>query len=363
MPSIAARYGLESVSYYMVGISRLPGLERVVKLSSNESPLGMSPHAARAARLSVSKSHLYPEAGNDVLRTAVAGFFDLDPRKIVFGPGSDELLTRIVGTFAGHGDEVVFSCNAYMQFPIYAMRAGATPVAAPDRDLHHSVDGLLGCVTKRTRVVIVANPDNPSGTYLSDNEIRRLRKGLPENVLLIIDAAYDEYACADDYQSAIGLVENHDNIVVTRTFSKVFGLAGLRIGWCYGPAEVVDMLERIGPSFPTNAVAAAAALAAIEDEEHTRRVLVHNRKWLNWFSEQLRALGLTVYPSQTNFVLVRFPETPDKSAVAAYEYLLAHGIIPRKFAVDGFDDKLRFTIGRAKQMQKAANLLGSFLAH
>lgn len=362
MPSITPRHGLESVGFYMVGISKLPGFNRVAKLSSNESPLGMSPRAAHAARLAVAKSHLYPEVDTDVLGIAIAENFDLDAKNIAFGPGSDELLTRIVGTFAGHGDEVIFSRNAYMQFPIYAKRAGAMSVAAPDQDFQHNVDSLLNCVTGRTRVVIIANPDNPSGTYLPDDEIRRLRKVLPDNVLLIVDAAYDEYAYADDYHSATSLVENHDNIVVTRTFSKVFGMAGLRIGWCYGPANVIDMLERIGPSFPTNVVAAEAALTAVRDTAHTQRVLAYNRKWLCWFSDKLRALGLTVYPSQTNFVLVRFPESGDKSAAAAYEHLLSQGIIPRKFAVDNFGDKLRFTIGRAKEMQKAANVLASFLA-
>ncbi len=362
MSKVSPRHGLSDIGYYMVGISKLPGFDKVAKLSSNESPLGMSRKAVQAAKAALAKSHLYPEVDGEDLRAAIADHFDLEPGRIAFGPGSDELLLRLVTSFVGAGDEVVFSKNAYMQFPIYAKRGGAKPVAAPDRDFHHCVDSLLANVTDRTKVMIIANPDNPSGTYLPSVEVRRLRRELPGHVLLIIDAAYEEYALAPDYESGTNLVSACDNVVVTRTFSKIFGMAGLRLGWCYGPPEIIDLLERVGPSFPTNVAASAAALAALHDREHTRRVLDHNAKWLGWFSERLQRIGLKVYPSQTNFVLVGFPGENGKTATLANSYLQAAGIIARQFAVPGFEDKLRFTIGTGSEMRKAASALGRFLA-
>ena len=361
-PGPAPRPGLAEIDYYMVGISKLPGFAQVIKLSSNESPLGASPRALAAASAAMAEAHLYPEVDMERLQETLAQEFGLDPAGIAFGPGSDELLTRLVATYAGPGEEVVHSAHAYMQFPIYAKRAGAAPVAAPDRDFRHDVDSLLACVTARTRVVIVANPDNPSGTHLSGAEIRRLRAGLPERVLLIVDAAYDEYADQPDYESATALVAAGGNVVVTRTFSKVFGLAGLRLGWCYGPPEVIDLLNRIGPSFPVNVAANAAGLAALADRAFTAEVLAHNAKWRAWFAAALSDLGLKVYPSQTNFLLVAFPGTNGKSAEAADAFLNARGIIPRRFAVADFEDKLRFTVGRDWQMEKTAAALAEFLS-
>ncbi|MEM7172727.1 MAG: histidinol-phosphate transaminase [Pseudomonadota bacterium] len=361
MSSIQPCPGLNDVDYYMVGISKLPGFDRVVKLSSNESALGPSPLAVAAASQAMAEAHRYPEVETEQLRDALAAHFDLQAARITFGPGSDELLTRLVNTFAGPGDEVIHSAHAYMQFPIYAKTAGATPVAADDENFRHSVDGLLNCVSKRTKIVIVANPDNPSGTHLSDVEIRRLRKALPTGVLLIVDAAYDEYAWADDYRSATAMVEERDDVVVTRTFSKVFGLAGLRLGWCYGTPDIVDILERIGPSFPVNLAARQAGLAALADRDHTRAVLRHNTSVGQKFSQDLTDLGLEVFPSQTNFVLVRFPDQKIKTAAAANRFLLDRGIIARQFAVADFEDKLRFTIGLEDEMEAAYSALGDFM--
>ena len=280
---------------------------------------------------------------------------------MAFGPGSDELLARVVNTFAGPGEELIHSKNAYMQFPIYAMLAGATPVAAKDRDFHYDVDAILAQVNDRTRVVLIANPDNPSGTYLSATEVRRLHASLPENVLLIIDAAYEEFADQDDYESGTRLVHEFDNVIVTRTFSKVYGMAGLRLGWCYGPAWAVDILTRIGPSFPINTAAFAAGIAAVRDTDHVETVLAHNKKWITEFTHQLTDLGLRVYPSQTNFMLVEFPSAPGKTAADANVWLNQHGIIPRQFALEDFNNKLRFTVGENAGMEKTIVVLKEFL--
>jgi histidinol-phosphate aminotransferase len=359
--TITPKEALASVEYYMVGISKLPGWDQPIKLSSNESALGMSQAAVTAAQQAIQASHLYPEVDTETLAEVLAERYRLEPARMAFGPGSDELLARVVNTFAGPGEELIHSKNAYMQFPIYAMLAGATPVAANDRDFHYDVDAILAQVNDRTRVVLIANPDNPSGTYLSATEVRRLHAGLPENVLLIIDAAYEEFADQDDYESGTRLVHEFDNVIVTRTFSKVYGMAGLRLGWCYGPAWAVDILTRIGPSFPINTAAFAAGIAAVRDTDHVETVLAHNKKWITEFTHQLTDLGLRVYPSQTNFMLVEFPSAPGKTAADANVWLNQHGIIPRQFALEDFNNKLRFTVGENAGMEKTIVVLKEFM--
>ena len=270
--TISAKSGLVDVDYYMVGISQLPGIEKPIKLSSTESVLGMSPAAQRAATGAIATSNLYLEFDTQALAEVLGAHYSLMPDAITFGPGSDELLQRIVNAFCGPGEELVHSKNAYMQFPIYAKVAGATPIAADDNDLRYDVDSIINHVTDKTRVVLIANPDNPSGTYLTSAEIRRLHENLPSNVLLVVDAAYEEFAAAPDYESATQLVHEFENVIVTRTFSKVYGMAGLRLGWCYGPTWIIDLLTRIGPSFPVNSVAFAAGIEAIKDQQHVREV-------------------------------------------------------------------------------------------
>ena len=359
--AISPKQALASVDYYMVGISKLPGWDQPIKLSSNESALGMSPAAIAAAQQAMPKSHLYPEVDTEMLAQAIASRYDLDPACMAFGPGSDEVLQRLVNTFAGPGEELIHSKNAYMQFPIYAMLAGATPVAAEDRDFHYDVDAILSKVNSNTRVVLIANPDNPSGTHLSSQDIRRLHAGLPDNVLLIVDAAYEEFAFEADYESATRLVHEFENVIITRTFSKVYGMAGLRLGWCYGPAWVVDILTKIGPSFPVNTAAYAAGIAAVKDTGHVDQVLAHNRKWITELSRQFSSFGLRVYPSQTNFILVAFPENGNKTAHQANVFLNQNGIIPRQFAVADFNNKLRFTVGDDEGMEKTIEVLGRFM--
>ena len=355
--NISAKPQLESIDYYMVGISKLPGHDQVIKLSSNESALGMSPMAVKAAKESIDNGHLYPEIDTDKITNEIATQFNLDNLRITFGPGSDELLQRIVNTFSGPGQELVHSENAYMQFPIYAKLAGATPVAASDNDFHYDVDAILEKVTEKTRIVLIANPDNPSGTYLSAKEVRRLHSALDPQVLLIVDAAYEEFALVDDYESATNLVHEFDNVIVTRTFSKVYGMAGLRLGWAYGPHWAIDLLTKIGPSFPVNTAAFAAGLEALRDLTHTNEVIAHNRQWIRSFTQELSNLGLKVYPSETNFLLVCFPPSCGLSANEVNKYLNQHGIIPRQFAVPAFSDKLRFTIGTDDEMEKTLKVL------
>ena len=359
--TITPKQGLSSIDYYMVGISKLPGWDEPIKLSSNESVLGMSPAAIDAAQQAIQSSHLYPEVDTENLAEALAERYQLKTSYMAFGPGSDEVLQRIVNTFAGPGQELVYSRFAYMQFPIYAKVAGATPVAADDSDFHYDVDKIVSCITENTRIVLLANPDNPSGTYLSGTEMRRLHASLPGNVLLIIDSAYDEFACEDDYESATNLVHEFDNVIVTRSFSKVYGMAGLRLGWCYGHPDLIDVMTKIGPSFPINTAAFAAGIEAVKDNTHVEKVLTHNRKWIDELSQQFTSMGLKVYPSQTNFILVEFPNVAGKTAAEANSWLNDNGIIPRQFAVDEFNNKLRFTVGKDDGMHKTIAVMQKFL--
>ena len=359
--SISPKPILESIDYYMVGISKLEGFKTPIKLSSNESALGMSPKARAASLKAIDRSYLYPEVDTEQLAEAIGQRYQLHPQRMAFGPGSDELLQRIVNTFAGPGEELIHSKNAYMQFPIYAKLAGATPIAADDVDFHYSVDLILDKITERTRIVLLANPDNPSGTYLSGSEVRRLHQALPDNVLLIIDAAYEEYARVDDYESGTQLVHEFENVIVTRTFSKVHGMAGLRLGWCYGPEWVIELLTRIGPSFPVNCVAFSAGIASIEDHQHTDKVLNHNEHWTKILIDEFSQLGLKTYPSQTNFVLVGFPSHCGRTADETNRYLNANGIIPRQFALPDFANKLRFTVGTDEQMQRTIEVMQQYM--
>jgi histidinol-phosphate aminotransferase len=359
--TISPKQALAAVDFYMVGISKLPGWDQPVKLSSNESVLGMSPAAIEAAKKVIESSHLYPEVDTEKLAETLADRYQLEPERMAFGPGSDEVLQRVVNTFAGPGQELVHSKNAYMQFPIYAKVAGATPVAADDRDFHYNVDSILSKVNENTRIVLLANPDNPSGTCLAGAEMRRLHAALPDNVLLIIDSAYEEFANQDDYESGTHLVHEFDNVIVTRSFSKVYGMAGLRLGWCYGPVWAIDVMTKIGPSFPVNTASFAAGIAAVKDTAHVDKVLSHNRKWINQLTREFTDMGLKVYPSQTNFVLVQFLSEPGKTAAEANSWLNENGIIPRQFAVEDFNNKLRFTVGEDVGMQKTIETLRAFM--
>ena len=359
--TISPKQALASIDYYMVGISKLDGWDQPVKLSSNESILGMSPAAIEAAQRAITTSHLYPEVDTEALAEALAERYQLEPARMAFGPGSDEVLQRIVNTFAGPGQELLHSKNAYMQFPIYAKVAGATPVAADDNDFQYDVDSILSKVNEKTRIVLLANPDNPSGTYLSGSEMRRLHASLPNNVLLIVDSAYDEFASQADYESATVLVHEFDNVMVTRSFSKVYGMAGLRLGWCYAPASAIDVLTKIGPSFPINTASFAAGIAAVKDTDHVNHVLAHNRKWIDELSRQFQSMGLKVYPSQTNFILVEFPSEAGRTAAEANSWLNQNGIIPRQFAVEDFNDKLRFTVGDDDGMEKTIAVMRVFM--
>ena len=315
------------------------------------------PIAAAAAGL-----ERYPDGQATKLRTAIAHRYGLDPARIVCGSGSDELLSLLARAYLGPGDEGLYTAHGFLVYRIAILTNGATPVIAPEKNLTADVDAILERVTERTRVVFLANPNNPTGTYLGIEEVRRLRAGLRGDILLVLDAAYAEYVGRNDYEAGIELVATTDNTVMTRTFSKIHGLAGLRIGWAYCPANVADTLNRIRGPFNLSSPAIAAGAAAIADAAHMEAAKAHNDKWLAAVSREISALGLKVTPSVANFVLMHFPAGSSRTASGADDYLKSKGIIVRKVGAYGFPNALRMTIGSEDDNRRAIAALKDYMA-
>ena len=361
MTAPTPRPGILDISPYVGGESKLAGVDRVIKLSSNEGALGPSPRAIAAYQAVASEMHRYPDGHAVALRKALAALHGIDVERIVCGNGSDDVLQLLVRAYAGPGDEVLYSRHGFLIYSIAALSCGATPVAADEVDLTASVDHLLAAVTPRTRIVFLANPNNPTGTYLTVSEVQRLRDGLPSDVLLVLDAAYAEFVSRNDYSPGIELVDAGDNVVMTRTFSKLYGMGGMRLGWAYCPAAIADVLNRIRGPFNVSGAALAAGLAAVEDTGFADLARRHNDYWLPWLTGELTQLGLEVIPSVANFVLVRFPPEPRRDALAADEFLRSKGIIVRRVASYGLPDCLRITIGRDDELRAVVDAVTEFL--
>ncbi len=355
------RPGILDIAPYIPGDSKAEGHAEPIKLASNESSLGPSPRAVAAYRATAERLHRYPDGASADLRAALAKHHGLDRDRIVIGNGSDELIGLLTKAYAGPGDEVLFTEHAFAMYPIATLAAGAKPVIAKEKNLRADVDALIARLSDRTRIVFQANPNNPTGSYVTKDEVERLHKALPERVLLVIDAAYAEYVTRNDYTAGVDLAEKAGNVVMTRTFSKIYGLAGLRLGWMYGPAPVVDAINRTRGPFNVTLPAQAAGVAALADVAHVDQARTLNDHWLPWFSAQAASLGLEVPPSVGNFVLVRFPRQNGKDANAANDFLLKRGIILRKVAGYGLPDCLRVTIGSETEMRATVAALGDFV--
>ncbi|MCJ8144406.1 histidinol-phosphate transaminase [Ancylobacter sp. A5.8] len=354
------RPGVLAIEAYVPGKAHAGGAAKVYKLSANENPLGPSPKAV-AAFHGADALEFYPDGSATKLREAIGKTYGLDPARLVCGTGSDELITLLALAFAGPGDEVLYSQYGFLVYRIATLAAGATPVIAPERDYHSDVDALLAAVTPATRVVFLANPNNPTGTYLPFDEIKRLQQGLPPNVLLALDAAYAEYVRRNDYEAGIELVATCQNVVMLRTFSKIHGLAALRVGWMYGPAEVIDAVNRVRGAFNVSAAGIAAATAAIEDAAHVEAAVAHNERWGSWLTTELIALGLKVTPSVANFLLVHFPLEPGKTSKEADAFLMERGLILRRVDSYGIPTALRLTIGTEEANHALVAALRDFM--
>ncbi|CAK0743124.1 Histidinol-phosphate aminotransferase [uncultured Gammaproteobacteria bacterium] len=348
MSALIPRPGILDVAPYIGGEAQAEGVTRLIRLASNEGAFGPSPAAMIAYKELAGDIHRYPDGGCVKLCQALGKQFGVDSDRIVCGSGSDELLSLLARAYAGPGDEVLYSAHGFLMYPIAARTVGATPVSAPERDLTADVDALLAAVTPRTRILFLANPNNPTGSYLTRGQLARLHAGLPGNVLLVVDAAYSEFVTEADYSDGLELVEAAENVVMTRTFSKMYGLGGLRLGWCYAKPEVIGVLNRVRGPFNVTSAAQAAGVAALADTDFVEKCRTHNTQCREWFSAQLRQLGLTVYPSVGNFVLVNF--APWGQAEAVRLHLKARGILIRQMGVYGLPGCLRMTIGTQEEM-------------
>lgn len=360
MHTVKPRPGILDIVPYVPGNVDNADPDLAVYLASNESPLGASPRAIEAYIALNQKLHRYPDSSSRALRNAIGAKYGLPAEQIICGNGSERLIDLLARAYAGPGDEVLYSQYGFIMYPICAHAAGARPVTATERNFTTDVDALLATVTEHTRIVFLANPNNPTGTYISATEVKRLRDRLPDNVLLVIDSAYAEYVEAPDYSAGYELVDSESaNTVVLHTFSKIYGLAALRLGWAYCPPQIADVLNRIRGSFSITAPAQAAGVAALQDEEHLNKTLTHNRQWLPWLSEALKALGLEVIPSVGNFVLIRFHNADQ--CRAAHRELLSKGVILRPVSGYGLPEALRITVGNEHENRACIEALQAFM--
>ncbi|NAZ36001.1 histidinol-phosphate transaminase [Rubellimicrobium sp. CFH 75288] len=353
---IVPQPGIMDIALYEGGASRLEGKTNVLKLSSNENPLG-PPEAAREAFARAARDlHRYPSTDHAELRAAIGEVWGLDPGRIVCGVGSDEIITFLCQAYAGPGDEVIHTEHGFLMYRISALAAGATPVEVPERDRTTDVDAILAACTARTRLVFVANPNNPTGTMIGEAELRRLAEGLPEGALLVLDGAYAEYV--EGYDAGAALIAGRDNVVMTRTFSKIYGLGGLRVGWGYGPRAVIDVLNRVRGPFNLSTAALMAAEAAVRDRAWVTRCRAENARWRDWLARTLAEMGVPSDVSTANFVLARFADPAEAEACDAH--LRSEGIIVRRVAGYKLPHCLRITVGDEASCRRVAHAIGQF---
>lgn len=357
--TVMPRPSILSVEPYVGGESKIPGVNRIVKLSSNEGAFGPPPGAIEAIRAMAAEAHRYPDGSGKAIREAIGARFGLDPARIVVGNGSDELLALLILAYGGEGTDIVMSAHGFLMYEITGRWAGCQIVKVPEKNLTTDVDGMLAAVGPRTRLVFLANPNNPTGSILPQAEVDRLRAGLREDILLVLDSAYAEYVSRPDYDAGAKLVDASGNTVMTRTFSKIFGMGGMRLGWAYAPASVVDVLSRVRGPFNVNAAAMAAGVAALAEKGWIEQSVAHNTEWRGKVTSGLEAAGIKVWPSEGNFILADFG-TPAK-AKAADDAMKARGLIVRAMGGYGLGSCLRITIGTAEECTMVIEALTAFM--
>lgn len=355
--------GVLDIAAYVPGKSKGSHGKTVHKLSSNETPLGTSATVSPAVDHVIRNLELYPDGAATELREAIGDIYGLNPDRIICGAGSDEVLSMLANAYLAPGDEAIYSEHGFLVYDIAIRAAGATPVVAPETDLSTDVDAILERVTERTKMVFIANPNNPTGTYLPYEEVKRLHESLPAHVLLVLDAAYGEYVRRNDYESGIELAATSENVFMTRTFSKIYGLANLRVGWGFGPAHIIDALNRIRGPFNMSGVAIAAGIAAVRDRDFVAKSVDHNEKWLPWVTNELEEIGLKVTPSVGNFILVHFPDQDGQRAKDADAYLLERGCVLRMVGNYGLPNAIRMTIGSEEANRTVVAHLRDFLTN
>ncbi len=361
MNGLIPRPWINKLDVYEGGKSQAKDIAEPIKLSSNESALGPSPKAVAAYIAEADKLHRYPDAVYHDLRVALSERHNINPEQIICGVGSDEILKLACRAYLAPGDEVIYSKHSFMMYPIATTSFGGIPVEVDDTDYTANVENILAAITERTRIIFLANPNNPTGTYISAEQVDYLWQNIPDNILLVLDCAYAEFVSEDDYQAGIELVQKSTNVLMTRTFSKLYGLAALRLGWGYTCPEVASILDRIRDPFNVPAPTQVAGVAAIKDVQFEEKAFTHNAQELAYLRAELKAIGLEPLPSVANFILIRFPEQKHKSASAANDFLLEHGYILRWLPKHDLDDCLRLTVGTRGQNKAVIGLLKEFL--
>jgi histidinol-phosphate aminotransferase len=348
--------GIMQIALYQGGQSKIEGVADVVKLSSNENPFGPSDKAKEAFARAAHQLHRYPSTDHLSLRRAIAEVHGLDVDKIICGVGSDEIITFLCQAYAGPGDEVIHTEHGFSMYRISTLAAGATPVEVPEVDRTVDVDAILAACTDRTKMVFIANPANPTGTFVTGDEITRLADGLPAQTILVLDGAYAEYV--DGFDGGAAMVEARENVVMTRTFSKVYGLGGLRIGWGYGPQAIIDVLNRVRGPFNLADVQLDTAEAALRDRDYLNKCLTENARLRVWLSEALAELGVPSDTSYTNFILARFNSPEEADACDAH--LKQSGLIVRRVAGYKLPDCLRITVGDEASCRRVVHAIRGF---
>jgi histidinol-phosphate aminotransferase len=356
MSKIKPQPGIDLITLYEGGAAALVGISNVVKLSSNENPFGPSNNAVEAFRRVSHDLHRYPSSDQAALRIAIADAHNLDADRIICGVGSDEVISFLCQAYAGLGDEVIHTEHGFALYRICALAASATPVEVKERERITDVDAILNACTLRTRLVFIANPNNPTGTMISEAEIIQLADALPEHVLLVLDGAYAEYISGFD--GGAKLVESRENVFMTRTFSKLYGLGGLRVGWGYGPKDIIKNLNRIRGPFNLSAASLAAAEAAVADKKYIEKCRLENNRLRTWLAEALAEHGVVSDTSMTNFILARF--AAQEEATSCDAYLKSQGLIVRQVSGYKLPNCLRVTIGDESACRRVAHAVGQF---
>ena len=354
------RDSVMQIAAYVGGEHKLPGVNRVLKLSANEGAFGPPPGAIAAYAKIASEIHRYPDGGSGELRRGIGSHFGLDPDRIVCGTGSDELIGHLCHIYGGAGTDILMSMHGFTMYQIAGTYACSRVLKVPERELCTDVDAMLAAVTPETTMVFVAHPNNPTGSLLPQSEMQRLHDGLPAHVLLVIDSAYAEYVEAADYDAGIELVNASDNVVMLRTFSKVYGLGGMRVGWAYAPPGVIDAINRVRGVFNVNLAAQAAALAALAEPGWVAKCKTHNSEWRTKLAAAITKSGARVWPTEGNFLLVDFATA--EAAKAADAFLRSRGIIVRGMAAYDLPQCLRMTVGTAEECGMVADAVAGFMA-
>ncbi len=353
--------GIDSIKLYKGGVSKIHGINKIIKLSSNESPFGPSQQAIEAYVNTSAKLSRYPELTAESLHSAIANKFSLNSDQIICGTGSDEILIFTVLAFCAPGDEVIHAQHGFEMYPIVTKYVGAESVLASEIDYKISIDSIINKLSNSTKIILIANPNNPTSTYLNQAELRLLMSKIPNNIVVVIDTAYAEFADAKDYDKTFTLADEYDNVIITRTFSKAYSLAGLRLGWGYASSSLINMIKKLRPPFNLPPGAIAAGIAALNDDSHLLKVINHNNSIKSWFIDELNNLGFKAYKTQANFVFVVIPDKKNQSASLINDYLLSRGIAVRYLLSYGLGNALRITLGTREELNQTLELLKEFV--